>query len=424
MDLAQRDQQAIWHPFTSLQSPAPIPVAKAEGVWLHTTDGRKILDAVSSWWVNLYGHANPVIAEAISKQAQNMEHVIFAGFTHEPAILVAEKLLKLCGERFSKVFFSDNGSTSVEVALKLAIQYWVNKGVKKTKILALEGAYHGDTFGAMSAGERNLFNKPFQPYLFDVDFVPFPEDIEQSLTVFDKYCKSGEVAAFIYEPLIQGTAGMRIYSFDFLAKAFEIAERYGVIMIADEVFTGMGRTGRNFASEYMLKKPDLMCVSKGITGGFLPLGLTVVSVKIIEVFDHSDVSKTFYHGHSYTGNAICCAAANASLDLLVSDSMQQNIARIAEKHRAFLSELSGHSKIIRAESLGTILSIELKTNNGQGYTSGIRKFLYDFFINENILIRPLGNIIYLVPPYVIKDEELDLIYQKIQLMLHKLPSES
>jgi len=424
MDLLQRDRQAIWHPFTSLQAPEPIAVISAEGVWLHTADGRKILDAVSSWWVNLYGHAHPVIAEAISNQAKNMEHVIFAGFTHEPAILVAEKLLKLCGENFSKIFFSDNGSTSVEVALKLAIQYWANKGVSRNKILALEGAYHGDTFGAMSAGERNLFNKPFQPYLFDVAFVPFPEDVEKSIAAFDQYCSQGDIAAFIYEPLVQGTAGMRLYSPDFLEKAFEIAERNGVIMIADEVFTGMGRTGRNFASDYISKSPDLMCVSKGITGGFLPLGLTVVSKKIIEVFDHSDISKTFYHGHSYTGNPICCAAANASLDLLISEVMQYNINRITAKHSAFVAQLLGHPKIVRLENLGTILSIELKTNYGQGYTSGLRAFLYDFFIKENILIRPLGNIIYIVPPYVIMDEELDLIYQKIQLMLQNLPAEN
>lgn len=425
MELFHRDQESIWHPFTSLQAPPPIPVVGAEGVWLHTADGRKILDAVSSWWVNLYGHAHPVIAEAIAKQAKSLEHVIFAGFTHEPAVLVAEKLLKLCGSQFSKVFFSDNGSTAVEVALKLAIQYWVNKGEgNRNKILALEGAYHGDTFGAMSAGERNLFNKPFQPYLFDVAFVPFPDDVEKSVAVFEQYCQQEDVAAFIYEPLVQGTSGMRIYSPDFLEKAFPIAEKYGVIMIADEVFTGMGRTGRNFASEYVSQRPDLMCVSKGITGGFLPLGLTVVCKKITEVFDHSDISKTFYHGHSYTGNPICCAAANASLDLLVSELMQQNISRIEKKHSSFVAQIKDHPKVLRVESLGTILSIEIGTTCGQGYTSTLRQYLYDFFINEGVLLRPLGNIVYLVPPYVIKDEELDLIYQKIQLILHKLPSEN
>lgn len=422
-DIIEKDGKYVWHPFTSLTSSPPLPVSKAEGVWLHTNDGRKILDAVSSWWVNLYGHGRREIADAIAKQAREMEHVIFAGFTHEPAVSLAEKIINLAGGTFQKVFFSDNGSTSVEVALKLAIQFWSNKNMAKSRIVALEGAYHGDTFGAMSAGERNIFNQPFNPYLFNVEFLPFPEENfeEEVVCKFEELCRSGEVAAFIFEPLIQGTAGMRIYSPEVLETLLQVARKYEVVSIADEVFTCMGRTGKKLASDYMKSKPDIICISKGITGGFLPLGLTVCNERVVNAFMDESVNKTFYHGHSYTANAIACAAANASVDLLYTIEMQSNIERIAKKHSAFVNRVAEHNRVGKVKSLGTILSIELETGMKTGYTNNLRKFLYDYFIKKDILLRPLGNVIYMVPPYIIKDEELDMVYSAIQDLLENLP---
>ena len=420
-NLAARDREVVWHPFTSLNASPAIPVVKAEGVWLHTDDGRKIMDAVSSWWVNLFGHGHPVVADAISRQAKQLEHVIFAGFTHEPAVSLAEKVLKLAGNDFRKVFFSDNGSTAVEVAIKLAIQYWFNQKKAKPRIVALDGAYHGDTFGAMSAAQRNLFNLPFQPYLFEVDFVPFPEagKEDESIAVFEKYCSSGLAGVFIYEPLVQGTSGMRMYSPEVLQQMLEIARKHEIVCIADEVFTCMGRTGKNMASHYMGVQPDILCMSKGITGGFLPLGLTVSSDRIVQEFQTEDKLKTFYHGHSYTANPIACAAANASIDLLLDEEMQRNIVRISRKHSDFSQKIRNEPGIVRVDMLGTILAVELRVEN-PGYHASIRDFLYNYFLEHHILMRPLGNIIYLVPPYVISNEELDLIYDRIQSLLRVL----
>lgn len=420
-NLATRDKEVVWHPFTSLEALPALPVVRAEGVWLYTEDGRAILDAVSSWWVNLFGHANPVIADAVSRQARQLEHVIFAGFTHEPAVSLAEKILQLAGPDFRKVFFSDNGSTAVEVAIKMAIQYRFNRGEARPGVIALEGAYHGDTFGAMSTAQRSLFNLPFQPYLFDVKFTPFPEKgkEERSIDLFERYCRDGEVGVFIYEPLVQGTAGMRVYSAEALGKMLEIARRYEVVCIADEVFTCMGRTGKDLASHYMNLQPDIVCLSKGITGGFLPLGLTVANNRIVEAFKDADPVKTFYHGHSYTANPIACAAANASVDLLALPETREAISRISRRHQEFAAHIDNDNHIARVDCLGTILAIELRADT-PGYHASIRDFLYNYFLEANILSRPLGNVIYLVPPYVITDEELDLVYDRIQSLLRVL----
>ncbi len=278
MSFIERDKKNIWHPFTPLSDgPEPLMVESAGGVYLDLKDGRKIIDAISSWWVNLHGHSHPIIAQAIAEQAKKLEHVIFAGFTHESAILLAENLLSIFPKNQSKVFFSDNGSTAVEVAIKMAIQYWYNRGVKdRTKIIALEGAYHGDTFGSMSVGERGAFTNAFAPYLFRVDFIDFPGEENERIILsnFEKKVATNQVGIFIYEPLVQGAAGMRMYSPEILEQLISTAQKHDVICIADEVFTGFGRTGKLFASDYIEVKPDIMAVSKGITGGFMPLGVT------------------------------------------------------------------------------------------------------------------------------------------------------
>ncbi len=416
-NLSEIDKKNIWHPFTSLASEDnPIVVTSASGVYLHTEDGRKIIDGVSSWWVNIHGHANAHIAKAISRQAMELEHVIFAGFTHRPAITLSENLLSILPSNQRKIFFSDNGSTAVEVALKMAFQYWYNQGVNKKKVIAIQGAYHGDTFGSMSVGERGIFTDPFAPYLFETAFIDFPADDNEDhvFSQFKTVADTGEVAAFIYEPLVQGAAGMRIYSAKFLDRLLAYAADKDIVCIADEVFTGFGRTGKIFASDYLSKKPDIICVSKGITGGALPLGATACAEKIAAAFLTQDATKTFFHGHSYTANPIACAAANASFELLTSEECRTNIARISSQHQYFVKKIRSHTRIKTARSLGSILSIELKTDESTSYLNSSRKKIYHYFLDRNILLRPLGNIIYVLPPYIITTEQLDEVYMAIE----------
>lgn len=433
-----KDQQYIWHPFTPLVgSLPPLPIVRAKGIYLYTEDGRAILDGIASWWVNLHGHCHPAIAEAIYTQAQNLEHIIFAGFTHQPAIELAENLLKFLPKNQSKVFFSDDGSTACEVALKMALQYWYNKGIRKSKIIALQGAYHGDTFGAMSVGDRNPFNAPFSEKLFEVEFLPFPEcyqvaccagsryvpacqSAKKTIETMQEIAKSGEVAAFIYEPLVQGAAGMRMYSVEILEKLLEIAKENEIICIADEVMTGFGRTGKLFASEYATTPPDIMCLSKGITGGVMPLGVTSCTEEIIEAFRSEESNKTFYHGHSFTANPLACAAALASMKILLQKDTLNAIAHIGEKHIQFEAKVRSHRALRNIRTLGTIVALELQTQEKSSYFNEIGKSVYQYFLDRNILLRPLGNILYIMPPYCIKDSELDFIYEEIYNFLEKL----
>lgn len=434
MNLSERDHHLIWHPFTQQQTAKPnIAITHGKGALLYDENGNDYIDAVSSWWTNLFGHANPQIAAAIKKQVDTLEHVIFAGFTHEPAINLAEKLIQLLPKNQSKVFFSDNGSTCVEVALKMAIQYWHNQYIEKTTIIAFKNAYHGDTFGAMSVGARGVFNQPFESYMFDVSFLDLPTDdnFELVLADFQQIIQSNKAAAFIFEPLIQGSAGMLMYKAEYLDKLIETAQQNQVICIADEVMTGFGRTGKTFASDYLQHKPDIFCLSKGITGGFLPLGITTCTQKIYYAFLSDDKMKTFFHGHSYTGNPIVCAAANASLELLqTSDFRLQNLI---EWQTEFSSNLTHNPKIENLRQLGTIVAFEVKTamkynslqdiaisvpeerikNSTPSYFNDSRDFLYGNFIERGILLRPLGNTVYVLPPYVITKEQLQKVYNVI-----------
>ncbi|GAB4130914.1 MAG: adenosylmethionine--8-amino-7-oxononanoate transaminase [Raineya sp.] len=436
--ILEKDQRYIWHPFTPLvDSLPPLPIVRAEGMYLYTEDGKAILDAIASWWVNLHGHSHPTIAKAIYQQAQTLEHIIFAGFTHQPAAELAEKLLQLLPNNQSKVFFSDDGSTSCEVALKMALQYWYNQGIKKHKIIALQGAYHGDTFGAMSVGDRNPFNAPFAEKLFEVEFLPFPQCYQAACCAgsraFSKCRKagacvekmqalaqSGDVAAFIYEPLVQGAAGMRMYSIEILDKLLEIAKEHEIICIADEVMTGFGRTGKLFASQYASFPPDIMCLSKGITGGTMPLGVTTCTEEIIDAFRSAESSKTFYHGHSFTANPLACAAALASLQILLQKETLNAITHIGERHIEFELKVRGHKKLSDVRSIGTILALELQTQEETSYFNQIGKSVYQYFLEKNILLRPLGNVLYLMPPYCIKEEELDWVYQEVLVFLDSM----
>ena len=419
----KKDSHFVWHPYTSLSDQREnIFIESAKGVYLYTPEGRKILDAVSSWWVNIHGHSNEYIADAIARQARKLEHVIFAGFTHEPAITLAERLLEILPGPQEKIFYSDNGSTAVEVALKMSLQYWYNQGIGKKKIVAINGAYHGDTFGAMSAGARSEFTKPFSSYLFHVSFIDFPdgENDMKVLDQFSSFAKNGDIAAFIYEPLVQGTAGMRIYSAETLDKILAIAARENILCIADEVMTGFGRTGKTFASNYVNHKPDIICLSKGLTGGTLPLGITTSNAKVVSAFRTEDKLKTFFHGHSFTANPISCASALASLDLFLKEECRQAISEIEEDHKIFCNTVREHKNLVKIKSLGTILSLEVKTSGEKGYFNNMRDYVYDFFMKRDILLRPLGNVIYFLPPYIICKEEREKVYMAIRDLLNSL----
>ena len=415
-DWKSRDRKYVWHPFTQIQTaPEPILVTRAKDTILFSEDGKEYIDCNSSWWVNVHGHGNEHIANAIAEQAIKLDHVIFAGVTHPKAIELSERVAELLPQQLQKVFFSDDGSTAVEVALKMAFQFWHNQGKPKNRILAMHGAYHGDTFGAMSVGQRGYFNEPFESFFFDVDFLSFPsksnenELLEEAEMLFAK----GEFAALIVEPLVQGSAGMRMYDASWLDKLVAIAQKHQVLVIFDEVMTAWGRTGKLFAMDHCVLKPDIVCLSKGLTGGVLPLGLTVATEQIFQAFLDREKSKAFLHGHSFTGNAIACAAACASLDIFEEEGTWQNIARIANFHQDKISEFENHPAIESVRMIGTILAIDLKTGEGNTYFSSFRDEAYDFFLQNGLLIRPLGNVIFLNPPYCITDEQLHFSYLKI-----------
>jgi len=422
-ELLDKDKQYIWHPFTQLvNTPDALVVTKAKGSYLFTEDGKKILDAISSWWVNLHGHSHPHIAEAVARQAQQLEHVIFAGFTHEPAISLSENLLSILPKNQTKVFFSDNGSTAVEVALKMTFQYWYNQGIERKKTIAFNGAYHGDTFGAMSVGDRGPFSAPFVPYLFDVAFIDCPVTGQEDrvFSAFKELVDQGDVGAFIFEPLVLGSAGMLMYSAEILDKLIAYAQSRGVICIADEVFTGFGRTGEYFAANHLQHRPDIFTLSKGLTGGAMAMGVTTCTEKIIEVYRDSDLMKTFFHGHSFTANPIACAAANASFELLTDDKCQLAIKELSELQNQYRQQLEGHAKIRNVRQLGTILALELDTKTETSYANEVKHALYPFFLERNILLRPLGNIIYVLPPYIITPVELSTVYEAIEELLDTL----
>ena len=413
----------IWHPYTQMQTaPSPVLISHGKGALLYTKDGQTLIDAVSSWWVNLHGHAHPYIAQRIYEQAQQLEQVIFAGFTHEPALQLSRRLLEHLPTNQTKVFFSDDGSTAVEVALKMVLQYWHNNQQPRTHILALEGAYHGDTFGAMSVSGRSTFTEPFAPLLFDVTHLTLPTKGNEAQTIaqLETHLQSKKIAAFIFEPLVQGTSGMRMYEPDVLDKMLALCKKHGVLTIADEIMTGFGRTGHIFASNYLSQQPDLFCLSKGLTGGFLPMGITTCSLPIYNAFLSNDRRRALFHGHSYTANSLACAAALASLDLLEAPSTQENIQRLNQYHQQCKIKLNTHPKVADCRIRGTIMAIELRTNEQSSYFNTLRDAMYNFCIKRGVLLRPLGNIIYLIPPYCISPQQLAQVYEVIIDMLNEL----
>lgn len=412
--LKARDKAVNWHPYTQMKTAnSTIPIVKGKGIYLYDEEGNAYMDVVSSWWVTLHGHAHPHIAKRVSEQLNTLEQVIFAGFTHEPAVQLSENLLKLLPDNQKKIFYSDNGSTAVEVALKMCIQYAHNQGKKKTKILAFKNAYHGDTFGAMSVSGKSYWTQPFESMLFEVIFIdtPHAENLEDLSFQIEQL--ADEVACLIYEPLVQGAAGMLMYNAEDLNSLMKICKEHKILMIQDEVFTGFGRTGKLFAADHLTERPDIMCFSKGLTGGTMPMGITSCSDDIYNAFLSDDHHKTLFHGHSFTANPLACAAALASMELLLQEESQMNIKRITHQHSVFVKALADHPQVENARHIGTILAFDFKTGQGTSYFNEIGKKLYNEFLQRRIIMRPLGNVLYLVPPYCISAEELDFVYQNI-----------
>ncbi len=420
--LSERDSISIWHPFTpQLNAEPPVGIVRGEGSLLFDEEGNSYIDAISSWWVNLHGHAHPHIAKSISDQLSILEHAIFSGYTHKPAVELAEKLLELLPD-MDKVFYSDDGSTSVEVALKMAFQFWHNAGKPKTKIVAFENAYHGDTFGGMSVGARNVFNHAFEKMLFDVIHIPVPlkGEEEKSFHAMDEAIKDHDVAAFIFEPLVQGAGGMVMYDAQALDVLLKKCETKNVITIADEVMTGFGRTGKMFATNHCIEKPDIICLSKGLTGGFFPLGATVCRRKIYNAYLTSDKTKTFFHGHSYTANPLACTAALASLELFGKENTFEKINSISKFMNEKRNHFVDHAAVKESRCIGTILALEIKTPEQTEYLNPLADRVHEFFPKRGIILRPLGNILYVLPPYCITKNELEKVFSAIEEFLEIL----
>jgi adenosylmethionine-8-amino-7-oxononanoate aminotransferase len=406
----------VWHPFTQhAVQPDAIEIARGEGAWLETRDGARVLDLISSWWVVTHGHRHPRIVQAIKDQADRLDQVIFAGFTHRPAEELAQRLLARVGGDLAHVFYSDSGSTAVEVALKMALGFWRNKGEKRTRIVALEHAYHGDTIGTMSTGARGVFNAAYEPLLFDVVRLPFPHagQEERTLAALDDACRAGDVAALIVEPLLLGAGGMLIYSAQTLRDMHAMCRKHGVVLIADEVMTGFGRTGSFTACEQAGVAPDVMCLAKGITGGSMPLAVTLSTQAIFDAHYSTDRSKTFFHSSSYTANPIACAAAVANLDVWDEEPVQARIAELSHWQADFIAAIAEDPRFTNARTCGTISALDLVVED-QGYLAGVGPKLYEFFLSRGLLLRPLGNTIYLMPPYCITRDELALAYNAIR----------
>lgn len=426
--LADRDRACVWHPYTQmLTAPPPLPIVRAQGVYLYTEDGRRILDGISSWWVNVHGHSHPRLNEALAAQAREFEHVIFGGCTHRPAVELAERLIEILPSGLTRIFYSDNGSTAVEVALKLALQYWRNRGqTQRRTFLTLHHAYHGDTVGAMSASEDSVFTRAFAPVLFPVVRAHAPYcyrcplglrrdscrvdclgDLEQNLAA-----NGDSVAGVLIEPMLQGAGGMIVWPPEFLAGVRRLCDQYGTLLIADEVLTGFGRTGRMFACEHAGVRPDLICLSKALTAGYMPMAVTAATETIYEAFLSEDRGKTFFHGHSFTANPLACAVALASLDLFRENAVIDRVQRLERQVRDGLDPLRALRCVGDVRVIGGVGVIELQSASAD-YLDQVGPRLANAFLDRGILLRPLGNILYFMPPYVITDAEVAWVLDQI-----------
>jgi adenosylmethionine-8-amino-7-oxononanoate transaminase len=432
MSLIDRDRACLWHPYTQmLTQPTPLPVVRAKGVYLYTEDGRRIMDGISSWWVNIHGHSHPKLNEALAAQARELEHVLFAGCTHRPAVELAERLIEVLPRGMARIFYSDNGSTAVEVALKLASQYWHNRGEPERRtFVTLHHAYHGDTVGAMSASEDSAFTRAFAPMLFPVVRVHAPYCYRCPLGLERATCNiaclgdlearlnelGDTVAGIMVEPMLQAAGGMIVWPAEFLAGVRKLCDRYGTLLIADEVLTGFGRTGKMFASEHAGVCPDIICLSKALTGGYLPLGATATTSAIYEAFLSVDRGKTFFHGHSYTANPLACAVAIASLELFREEGTLARVAELERALRAGLEPLRGLSSVGDVRVIGGVGIVELVSEQ-PGYFDNLGPRLTAEFLERGLLLRPLGNVVYFMPPYSITQDQAEWALEQIAAVL-------
>jgi len=425
MNLSEKDFDLIWHPYTHQKNrPLSIPIVKGKKTLLYDDKGNSYIDAISSWWVTIHGHGHKYIAKKLHKQARKLEQVIFAGFTHEPAVNLAEKILKILPGNFSKIFYSDNGSTATEVAIKMSLQYWMNKDEgNRNKILAFHHSYHGDTFGAMSVSERGTFTLAFRDKLFEVIFIDVPDEknIQQLQQEIEKY--KNEIACFIYEPLLQGAGGMRMYEASRLDELLSFIKNENIICIADEVLTGFYRTGSFFAGNHLKNKADIICLSKALTGGTMAMGITACTQNIYDAFISDDKMKTFFHGHSFTANPLACTAALASLNLLQKKKCLTRIEEIVNQQKNFLEEIRSFEEkniIKNLRHLGTICAFEINTNEQDNYLHNIGTSFTNHCMHNGVYLRALGNTIYIMPPYCITKKELKKVYSTVERFLQSI----
>lgn len=416
--LADRDKNYIWHPLTQYKTaPMPLGIVKAKGALIWDDGGNSYIDGIASWYTAMYGHCNDHIITSITEQMKQLDFVMFSGFTHKPAVDLSEQLMKILPENQAKIFFNDNGSTAVEAAIKMALQYCHNKGEKRDTLIAFEAGFHGDTFGAMSASGLSSYNGPFEDFLLKVERIPVPleDTMDEVLVQLEGILEDNACAAFVFEPLVQGAAGMKFHSAKSLDLLIKKCQEAGVLCIADEVMTGFGKTGKNFASDYLECPPDILCLSKALTAGMFPLSITSCTQAIFDGFLSETVSKGFFHAHTYSAHPLGCAAALAGLELLNSEEILERRKYIEKEHEKFVSQISSHEKVKAARSMGVILAIDLNLDTDR-YGS-FRDRLYDFFMGQGVNLRPLGNTIYTLPPYVITNQQLKKIYRTITMAL-------
>lgn len=419
--LSQRDKKHLWHPLTQHKMhPNMLAIARAEGAFLYDEDGKEYIDGISSWYTCMYGHCHPYILEKVMEQMQRLDQVVFSGFTHEPAVRLSEELIKILPGNQEKMFFSDNGSTATEIGIKMALQYHFNRGEKRNVLLAFEEGFHGDTFGAMSVSGLSVYNGPFEEFFIEVERIPVPtsENIDGIVEQLKKRLKNNDLAGFIYEPLVQGAAAMKMHDADGLDQILALLKEYQVLTIADEVMTGFGKTGKFFASDYLRTKPDIMCLSKALTAGLVPMGLTTCTEEVYGAFYSDDIAKGLFHGHTYTANPLACTAALSALELLQTDEVQENISNIVRWHQEFNEEIENHPKVAGTRQLGVIYALDLNVKMER--YGNLRDRLFKHFMDSGVFLRPLGNTIYILAPFIISKEQMEKIYDAIRSAIESI----
>jgi len=418
MSIQERDKKHIWHPLTQHKlHPEAIAVTKAKGCLLYDEDGNEYIDAIASWYTCMYGHCNDYVTSRVTAQMQTLDQVVFSGFTHEPAVKLSEALIDILPDNQNKIFFSDNGSSSVEIGIKMALQYHFNKGEKRNTLIAFENGFHGDTFGAMSVSSLSVYNGPFEDFFLDVKRIPVPNgnNHEVILEQLQTIVNNNSVAGFVYEPLVQGAAAMKMHNAQGLNQILQFCKANNIITVADEVMTGFGKTGKHFASLHIQEQPDVMCLSKALTAGLLPMAITSCAQHIYDTFYSNDISKGLFHGHTYSANPLACTAALAGIELLQSKTIQDNIQLVIAAHKTFNERIKIHPKVKSTRQTGVIFALDL--NIEMERYGNLRDKLFSYFMDNGLFLRPLGSTIYIQAPYVITKQQLDKIYTVIEAAL-------